>query len=100
MSTIAQTEAEDTDERGLLGISFFSSRGDGALVDPLKVLPTLASELAQFDRNFKQRIGAALEKKKKTSLPQQLEELIISPPRSLVETERRAVLIIPDALNE
>ena len=89
-TTIAHTAAERADERGLLGASFFFSRGDGELTNPRLVIPTLAFQLAQFDQTFKTLIGAVLEKKSDLGyLPpsKQLEELIIAPLLPLVTTE-------------
>lgn len=108
-STIAQTEAERTHERGLLGASFFFSRGDAALTNPLMVFPTLAFQLAQFDETFKHSIAAVLEKNPDAgyeSLSQQLDKLLIAPLHSSVEDggplvkEGSHILIILDALDE
>jgi hypothetical protein len=99
-STIAQSTAISTDERGLLGASFFCSRADDELSDPLMVLPTLAFQLAQFDQTFKSHIGAALEQKSDLgylSLSWQLEEITIVPLLPLVGTKKRAIIIILDA---
>ena len=102
-STIAQSTANSAHQRGLLGASFFFSRADDDLSNPLMVLPTLAFQLAQFDQTFKGHIGAVLEQKSNLgylSLSQQLEELIIGPLLPLVGTEERVVIIILDALDE
>jgi hypothetical protein len=45
-STIAKTVADRAEGRGMLGASFFFSRGDEPLRNPQLVFPTLAFQLA------------------------------------------------------
>ena len=90
--TIAQTVAERTHERGLLALS----RGDSELTDPSLVLPTLAFQLAQFDKTIKRRIVAAAVEKDLDAghlvLSQQLKELVIAPLGPLVADDRPIIL--------
>jgi hypothetical protein len=102
-STIAQTAADRTYERGLLGASFFFSRGDGELTDPSRVMPTLAFQLARFDQIFMHHIAAALGKDPDAgylTLRQQLQKLIIAPLLPLVDNNRSVIHIVLDALDE
>jgi AAA ATPase domain len=101
-STIAKTVAERAEERGMLGASFFFSRGDKPLSDPLLVFPTIAFQLAHSDVEFKWVIVDAVQEDMtlgtKTLLPQ-LRELIITPLLK-VNPNQRPTLIILDALDE
>jgi hypothetical protein len=103
-STIAQTVAERADKEGLLGASFFFSRGESELTDPSRVLPTIAFQLAKFDQAFKDQIVAALDNDLDAghlSLLDQLKKLIITPLASpFVGVDRPVVLIVVDALDE
>jgi AAA ATPase domain len=101
-STIAQTVAERADENGTLGASFFFSRGDAPLRNPNLVFPTLAFQLAQYDNEFKNNIGHAIQQdatlghKKPLA---QFEGLILKPLGEL-DSHQRTILIVLDALDE
>jgi NACHT domain len=101
-STIAKTVAERAEEREMFGASFFFSQGDGRLRDPQLVFPTIAFQLAHSDDEFKKVILDAVQEDMtlgtKTLLPQ-LSALIITPLLK-VHPNRRATLIILDALDE
>ncbi|KAF9512576.1 hypothetical protein BS47DRAFT_1486132 [Hydnum rufescens UP504] len=81
-STIAKTVADQVQEKGMLGATFFFSRSDKPLRDPGLVLPTLAFQLAQSDNTLMEAIG-----------------LILTPLLS-INPHRGPLLIILDALDE
>ncbi|KAF9514157.1 hypothetical protein BS47DRAFT_1329073, partial [Hydnum rufescens UP504] len=101
-STIAKTVAERADKNGVLSGSFFFSRSDAPLRDPLLVFPTLAFQLAQSDHEFKNIIGEAIQQDAmlghKNPLAQ-FEGLILKPLGKL-NLHRRTTLVILDALDE
>ncbi|KAF9442876.1 hypothetical protein P691DRAFT_845609 [Macrolepiota fuliginosa MF-IS2] len=105
-SAVAQTIAEDFDERDRLGASFFFSRPN-QVDDPDWVIPTLAYQLAtnhsQYKRIITERLAddpSILDKNRRT----QLKKLIIEPFHILMtehpDTVRDSLLIILDGLDE
>ncbi|KAF9508538.1 hypothetical protein BS47DRAFT_1488334 [Hydnum rufescens UP504] len=79
-STIAKTVADQAQEKGMLGATFFFSRSDKPLRDPGLVLPTLAFQLAQ-------------------GLLSQLQGLILTPLLT-INPHRSPIIFILDALDE
>ncbi|KAF9452222.1 hypothetical protein P691DRAFT_805101 [Macrolepiota fuliginosa MF-IS2] len=105
-SAVAQTIAEDFEERDRLGASFFFSRPN-QVDDPDWVIPTLAYQLAmnhdQYKRIITERLAddpSILDKNRRT----QLKKLIIEPFHILMtehpDTVREPLLIILDGLDE
>ncbi|KAF9514372.1 hypothetical protein BS47DRAFT_879668 [Hydnum rufescens UP504] len=101
-STIAKTVAERTDKNSTLGGSFFFSRSNAPLRDPHIVFPTLAFQLAQSDKQFKNIIGEAIRQDATLGHKEpftQFEGLILKPLGKL-DSHRRSTLIVLDALDE
>lgn len=103
-TTIARTIAEQLEHEGLLGADiFFSRRGEVELRDPVKVFPTIAYRLAQYDTDFSRVITEALDKDPQApyaSLEQQLDRLIIQPLKTLNRDPQRTVFVLLDAVDE
>ncbi|KAF9506337.1 hypothetical protein BS47DRAFT_1399581 [Hydnum rufescens UP504] len=89
------------DKNGMLGRSFFFSRSNAPLRDLQLVFPTLAFQLAQSNREFKNVIGEAIQQDMtlghKAPLAQ-LEGLILKPLGRL-ESTRQMSLIVLDAVS-
>ncbi|KAF9512030.1 hypothetical protein BS47DRAFT_1486515 [Hydnum rufescens UP504] len=101
-STIAKTVADRAQEKGMLGATFFFSRGDEPLRDPGLVLPTLAFQLAQSDSTLMEAIVDALKKDPgvgQRGLLSQLQGLILTPLLT-INPHRRPIFLILDALDE
>ncbi|KAF9518938.1 hypothetical protein BS47DRAFT_1388613 [Hydnum rufescens UP504] len=101
-STIAKTVAERTNKNSMLGGSFFFSRSEAPLRDPHMVFPTLAFQLAQSDKEFKNMIGEAIRQDPTLGHKEplaQFEGLILKPLAKL-DSHRRTTLIVLDALDE
>ncbi len=102
-STIAVTIAEwaASDEVGILGGSFFFARDVEELSSPAHVFPTLAFQLAQFDKRYKLALYDALQKDKliaSAKLTKQFDQLIRAP--ISVCQQEQPILIVLDALDE
>ncbi|KAG8915462.1 hypothetical protein FRC02_004515, partial [Tulasnella sp. 418] len=101
-STIAQTVAEGFDERGVLGASFFFSRGVEKRDDPRFTFPTIAYQLGCFNDTFGARIADSLRRHPSACdaiLRTQLEKLIVGPLQD-VDRGPPVVIIVLDALDE
>lgn len=103
-TAVACTIAGLMQNLGLLGAQFcFSRRGEAELRDPALVFPTIAYQLARFDREFGRRITAALEADPEApyaSLKQQLDRLIVRPLKDLERDPKRVVVLVFDAFDE
>ncbi|KAF9505346.1 hypothetical protein BS47DRAFT_1354017 [Hydnum rufescens UP504] len=101
-STIAKTVAEQAQEIGMLGATFFFSRSDKPLRNPGLVLPTLAFQLAHSDSTLMEAIVATLKRDPgvgQRGLLSQLQGLILIPLLT-INTHRKPILLILDALDE
>ncbi|KAF9504200.1 hypothetical protein BS47DRAFT_1334671 [Hydnum rufescens UP504] len=101
-STIAKTVADQAQEKGMLGATFFFSRSDKPLRDPGLVLPTLAFQLAHSDNTFMEAIVDTLKQDPgvgQRGLLSQLQGLILTPLLT-INPHRRPILLILDALDE
>ncbi|KAF9512026.1 hypothetical protein BS47DRAFT_1318551, partial [Hydnum rufescens UP504] len=101
-STIAKTVADQAQEKGILGATFFFSRSDKPLRDPGLVLPTLAFQLAQSDNMFMEAIVDALKQDPgvgQRGLLSQLQGLILTPLLTINPCQK-PILLILDALDE
>lgn len=102
-STLLRTIAQQVDKLGRLGGSFFFyRRGDADLKEAKKVLPTLAYQLAKFDRGFAHRLTEALGGGIDVcheSYKRQAEKLFIEPAKGLV-LNKGPILLVLDALDE
>ena len=98
-STIAQTFAEMSFADGVLGASFFCSRGYEDRSNLKKIFPTLAFQLAYRYPNFREELLSVLRASPNVgqeSLYSQMEKLIVGPfGKTNIQT-----LIIVDALDE
>ncbi len=103
-STIAKTVAGLVHDKGILGGSFFFSRGDEQLTNPTLVFPTLAFQLAHLDKSLMSSIGQALESDAScasASVQIQLQKLIVEPMEaSFSSTSLKRVIFVIDALDE
>ncbi|KAG8958916.1 hypothetical protein FRC03_008700 [Tulasnella sp. 419] len=106
-STIAHTVAERLAKKGQLGATFFFSRVDtGDRRDPLRVLPAIAHQLAEFSPKFKLSLVRSLETRKDAgtaNLMVQMEKLLAQPLRDMgVQSpgESSTVVVVLDALDE
>lgn len=100
-STLARTAAEAAHEEKQLGGSFFFSRDDVNRRNPDLVFPTLASQLATFNPEFKRRLAQAIDANPgilTANIKDQFQELIAAPLLECIKTER--VVIVIDALDE
>ena len=101
-STIAQSMAQKLDEQGLLGASFFFSRGGGDLGRADRLFSTIAYQLARKSNSLKQQICRVLAEQSDVAhqtLQKQWKSLILQPIRKLDQHSKIYVLVI-DALDE
>jgi NACHT domain len=101
-STIAKTIAERAQDKAMLGASFFFSRNYAPLRDPGLVFPTLAFQLAQSDKQFKDVIVEALQQDPRVEdkeLLVQFQGLILTPLLK-INPSPQPTLIVLDALDE
>ncbi|KAI9926047.1 hypothetical protein ASPWEDRAFT_25867 [Aspergillus wentii DTO 134E9] len=103
-STVALTIAHHLHENGLLGGSFFFSRGRGDLGSARKLFTTIASQLAAAAPGFKATLSAILSESPniiRDGLQDQWNKLIIQPLNALPTTEKpKTCVMIIDALDE
>jgi hypothetical protein len=100
-STIARTLCERLHEQGLLGASFFISRGQADRRDASNIVRTIAHQLAFSRRPVSEALCAELRETPLSvtrSLQQQISDFIIAPSRALLEGT--CFIIIIDALDE
>lgn len=95
-TTIARTVAERAETEGVLGADFFFSRsGEAELRNPALVFPTLAYQLARFERNIARRISGVIADDAdigQGTLRDQLQKLIIGPLSSIKSQPLRSTL--------
>lgn len=104
-STIARTLAKTFDAKGILGGTFFCSRGGGDAGRARRLMTTLASQMARMIPSIKPHIGQAIAEHKyivEESLRDQWEQLIIEPLSKLRRSELRpdTIVLVIDALDE
>ena len=101
-TTIANTVADTCRSRQILGASFFCSRDDAECSNPNLIFTTIAHQLGQFFPSFHAEVSRALKANPDigySSVPYQLEELIVKPLRTVRESFP-SCLIVLDALDE
>lgn len=101
-TTIASTVAGACKELGILGASFFCSRDDAECSNPSLIFTTIAYQLGQFFPLFYSTVSQALKANPDigySSVPYQLEELIVKPLRA-IGTSFPPCVIVLDALDE
>jgi hypothetical protein len=101
-TTIAYTVAEACRARKTLGATFFCSRYSADRSNPDLIFTTIAHQLGLFFTPFKVEISRALKSHPdigSSSVPYQLEELIVKPLHS-VRNSFPSCLVILDALDE
>jgi len=101
-TTIASTVAETCRRRRILGASFFCSRDDAECSNPGLIFTTIAHQLGQFFPPFNTQLTQALKSNPDigySSVPYQLEELIVKPLRAVGNSFPSCVIIL-DALDE
>jgi hypothetical protein len=101
-TTIAYTVAEECRERGILGASFFCSRDDSECSNPALIFTTIAYQLGLFSPLFKAEVSRVMASNPGigyASIPYQLEQLIVNPLLSLVDSIPSCVVVV-DALDE
>ena len=102
-STVAKTVAQEMNNRGLLGASFFFSRNEDDRKSAKLFFGTIASQLSQYCQEIAIYIGKALERKPDASgkqLEDQLLNLIIQPLQRCEKASKSTILIVIDALDE
>ncbi|TDL19736.1 hypothetical protein BD410DRAFT_403326 [Rickenella mellea] len=101
-TTIAYTVADACRRHRILGASFFCSRDDADCSNPKLIFPTIAYQLGQICVPFRVEVARALTSNRDigySSVPYQLDELIIKPLRSIGKAFPRSVIVL-DALDE
>jgi hypothetical protein len=101
-TTIAFTVAEACRKRGILGASFFCSRDDAGCSNASLIVSTIAFQLGQLIPSFNTAVTRALKSNPDigySSVPYQLEELIVKP-LVLVRQSFPPCVIVLDALDE
>ena len=101
-TTIAYTIAEDCRKNGQLGASFFCSRDDSECSNPGLIFTTIAYQLGQFSALYRDEVTRALRSNPHigySSVPYQLEQLIVNPLRTLRGSFPPCVVVL-DALDE
>jgi hypothetical protein len=101
-STIAYTIAEGCRARGVLGASFFCSRDDANCSDPGLVFTTIAYQLGQSNASYAAEVTRVLQSNPDigySSVPYQLEQLIVKPLHNLQNSFPPCVVVL-DALDE
>ncbi|KAG8997424.1 hypothetical protein FRB94_007671 [Tulasnella sp. JGI-2019a] len=102
-SAIAHTISEDCAAEGKLGASFFFSQDQADRANGLRVLTTIAYQLARSIPGFQTPLVAALRDDPEASssdLLTQLTKLILEPLRTVIDTAPLPIVIVLDALNE
>jgi len=102
-STVARTIARTLHERGILGGSFFFSRGGGVVNHANLLFSTLASQLAGRFPSIKRHVCEAIIANKdiaQHSLRDQWDQLIIEPLAKVDDFETSNVIFVLDALDE
>ncbi|KAI0808948.1 WD40-repeat-containing domain protein [Irpex lacteus] len=103
-SAIAQSFATKLSEKGQLGANFFCSSKSLDGSNCTKILPTIASQLADRHRSFKESLVENLKVIKhnatSSSLQYQLEHLILAPSRSTFLQSGSPQVIVIDAIDE
>lgn len=101
-STIAQNVAEQCDQRGILGASFFFARQDTRRSNPLVVFSTIAHQLAKFNPSFRLSIARAVEANRypaDVTVETQLRDFIVTP-LSKASDRPPLLVVVMDALDE
>jgi hypothetical protein len=102
-STIAQTVAEHAAGINALGASFFFSRNDDKRKTAKTFFPTIAYQLAYYDKDFADQINEALLRTPHavTQMPlKQFSTLIMEPLKEAFAVAGNPILIVIDALDE
>ncbi|KAK1083181.1 hypothetical protein LTR33_003426 [Friedmanniomyces endolithicus] len=104
-STIFHTVAQTLDDAGLLGASFFSTRGRAGRSHGKLLFATIASQLAIFWPDIRHAIAAALDDEPllcEKYLTVQFEKLLLQPLQSAsrASTPPTGVVVVIDALDE
>ncbi|KAJ7303107.1 hypothetical protein DFH08DRAFT_722238, partial [Mycena albidolilacea] len=98
-STLSATVIENLREnRTPVAAQFFISRNIPETVDPSKIIPTIAKQLAEFSRAAAGIIHDVLEHGFPPTRKKQVKELLIAPIREI--SKSRDVIILIDALDE
>ncbi|KAJ7501436.1 hypothetical protein B0H11DRAFT_1713504, partial [Mycena galericulata] len=99
-STLSATVVENLREkRTPVAAQFFISRNIPETVDPSKIIPTIAKQLAEFSPAAADIIHDVLEHGFPPTRKKQVEELLLAPIRQLPKSGN-AVVILIDALDE
>ena len=98
-STIAYTIARDLDTHHKLGASFFCSRDSADCSNPKLIFPTIAYQLGQFYPPFLDQLSVVDRDVADTSIPRQVEKLLVQPLHALRGKMPFCVVVI-DALDE
>ncbi|KAK0278418.1 hypothetical protein LTR35_009157 [Friedmanniomyces endolithicus] len=102
-STVARTIARNLHDKGILGGSFFFSKGGGDVSRANLLFTTLASQLASRFPSAKRHICEAILANKDIavqSLRDQWDQLIISPLAKMDDPDIKNIILVLDALDE
>ncbi|MCJ1324912.1 hypothetical protein MMC10_001574 [Thelotrema lepadinum] len=101
-STISRTIAQEFDNQGKLGASFFFKRGEGDRGNASRFFPTIVAQLVRHLPSMKTYVQRALDDDSaiaSKTLKEQFEKLFLQP-LTEVEMHTKVVLIVIDALDE
>jgi hypothetical protein len=101
-TTIVYTIAKACKTLGILGASFFCSRDDADCSNPSLIFTSIAYQLGNFSPLFRAEVTRAMKSNPNignSSVPYQLEQLIVNPLRTLGSSFPPCVIIL-DALDE
>ncbi|KAJ7836414.1 hypothetical protein B0H13DRAFT_1652125, partial [Mycena leptocephala] len=99
-STLSATLVENLREKHTpVAAQFFISRNIPETIDPAKIIPTIALQLAEFSPAAAGIIHDVLQRGFPPTRKKQVEELLLAPIRELSKSSN-AVIILIDALDE
>ncbi|KDQ50197.1 hypothetical protein JAAARDRAFT_142321, partial [Jaapia argillacea MUCL 33604] len=101
-SSIAHSVAQKFQSKGHLAATFFCSRSEESRAKPMKIIPTLAWQLAKIHQGFRQAvISYLMQNDIPTAIQFQFENLLKVPLSKMTEQPvNRGYVIVIDALDE
>ncbi|GAB1518059.1 hypothetical protein RhiTH_001117 [Rhizoctonia solani] len=102
-TTIAYTFAQSLKTHGTLGASFFCTRTSDECRDVVRIIPTIAHQLALYSPSFRSALLQVLEQEpniKSQSIDSQCERLIKEPLSKAKSGMTKGLVVVIDALDE
>jgi NACHT domain len=103
-SSIGASIARTFDDKNFLRAQFFISRSHPSTTDPNRIFPSIAHQLAKFDRKVAEAINAALEKQKSLAnniTDDQARKLFVEPINVISGSHPSdPILVVIDAIDE